>query len=97
MSVPRYKAKQAGAAWDVLDLAADGKVILCCVPESSVIDLTEALNKAYETGVEDGTASERIGSAGRLRPDGYGQQVQRNDGDPRNNDPANLRVADSPR
>jgi hypothetical protein len=51
----------------VLDLAADGQVILECVPEAVVIDVVEALNRAYEDGVRDGTVSERIGNAGRLR------------------------------
>lgn len=95
MSVPRYKARQwHGTYWDVLDLADDGKAVLCRVPEAVVIDVTEALNAAYDSGVADGAASERIGSAGRYRGDGYDRRVQHLDGNPRSNDPGNLRIAD---
>jgi hypothetical protein len=72
MSIPRYKAQRItpipGAFidnWDVLDLAADGKVILTEVPDEIVIDVVESLNHAYDTGVADGAASERIGRPGR--------------------------------
>jgi hypothetical protein len=40
---------------------------------------------------------ERLCPSWLPKEDGYGRQVQHADGDPRNNDPANLRVTDSPR
>lgn len=96
MTVRRYKAKQVhGTDWDMLDLAADGKVVLCRVPAHVVLDVVEALNAAYDTGVADGTASERIGNAGRYQGDGYDQHIEHEDGNPRNNDPDNLRVVDA--
>jgi len=74
MSVPRYKARQLRGLdeqkyelFDVLDLAANGAVVLIDVPSRIVVDVVNAMNRAYETGVEDGTVSERIGRAGRLR------------------------------
>jgi hypothetical protein len=68
MSVPRYKARQVPTGWEVRDLAAE-QVVLADVPDSHVIDVVEVLNQAYDSGVADGTASERIRHAGRVRPE----------------------------
>ena len=58
MSVHRYQARKMPGKpanddmtedWEVL---ADGQVVLADVPEVIVIDVVEALELAYETGLE---------------------------------------------
>lgn len=79
MTEPRYKSRKqypdnpqagTGIAWDQWNEVVDQAtrtVVLSAVLDGDVIDITEALNKAYEQGREDERFESEQG--GRLCPD----------------------------